>query len=337
MNIIERFFYSLVDFDVDFKTAPRALRRGFALVSRPKATWALVAQEETTWVTLLMNYTMWWVLWAELGATAINMAFAALQSDGPDWMKAVADSGWANAFQALGGVMAWFAVMGLVTLPAWRFVNAQRQMPKLSFLRALQLVAHGMTPMLLLAPLLAVPGIFVWILLIGLGWSLYCARQGFQYMTSLDSTENTRITIRLMFGSLIAVPSFWIFAAIGWIFVLPVIFALVNIKIMMMLAPLNARLNKRNQQEQDSVVPAKSPSISSPNSPPNSEFTFPDEQPEALTGTRSQATASPIDDTAHAAELAKIDKKIAEATAQGDMARLSELMGERSQLQQNTK
>ena len=178
------------------------------------------------------------------------------------------------------------------------------------------LVVHAMTPVWLLAPLMVVPALGGWVLWAGAGWGLYCAWLGLGEITDLPPEEHASAMVVLAISALLAAA---LFSALGWLTLVSGVIAL----FVMGQAKWGVEGDSSDADAARATTPEAAADTNAPASP-DYEFKL----APATTTTTAASTA------ANAKKIADLDKKIAKATDQGDMALVSRLMGERSVLQQ---
>ncbi len=330
----------------DVNTLPTALQRGLAMLRDPKQTWPLVRADNTAWPALLMGYALWWVLWAVLGALAVVLVSLGFMGMGFGLKMQLGDgfgtSGWlfaigAAAWAVVPQFFSWFAAVGLLVFGVMMSANSQirdgasksqsRQRVLLMLHRALQLVVHAMTPVWLLAPLMVLPVLGGWVLWAGIGWGLYCAWLGLGEITDLPPQEHASAMVVLAISALLAVT---LFSALGWLALVGcviVLFVMGQAKWAVESDSSDAgvaNVTDTTDTTNASNTVSEGPSQNAPASP---EYEF-----NLAPATTTTATAAST--AADAKKIADLDKKIAKATGQGDMALVSRLMGERGVLQQ---
>lgn len=326
----------------DVNTLPAALQRGLAMLRDPKQTWPLVRADNAAWPALLMGYALWWVLWAVLGAMVVALVTLGLMGMGFGLKMQVGDgfgtAGWLFAIGAavwavVPQFFSWLAVVGLLVFGVMVFVNARvgekagsqadekanalplgKQVHQRAMQRALQLVVHAMTPVWLLAPLMVVPALGGWVLWAAAGWGLYCAWLGLGEVTDLPPQEHASAMVVLAISALLAVT---LFSALGWL-------ALVGVVITLFVMGQTKWGVEGDSSEADAARATTPGAATDANASASPDYEF----------NLAPATTTTTTTAANAKKIADLDKKIAKATDQGDMALVSRLMSERGVLQQ---
>ncbi len=317
----------------DVNTLPAALQRGLAMLRDPKQTWPLVRADNAAWPALVMGYALWWVLWAVLGAMVVALVTLGLMGMGFGLKMQVGDgfgtAGWLFAIGAavwavVPQFFSWFAVVGLLVFGVMVSANSQmgdgagksqsRQRVLLMLHRALQLVVHAMTPVWLLAPLMVVPVLGGWVLWAAAGWGLYCAWLGLGEVSDLPPQEHASAMVALAISALLAAT---LFSALGWL-------ALVGGVITLFVMGQTKWGVEGDSSEADAARATTPGAATDANASASPDYEF----------NLAPATTTTTTTAANAKKIADLDKKIAKAIDQGDMALVSRLMSERGVLQQ---
>jgi hypothetical protein len=335
---------------VDVNTLPTALQRGLDMLLRPADTWAQVRGEEgsATVPGLLLGYALWWVLWAVLGGLVVIVlwgmgvlglipgASALLGQSAQFGMGGMAFVMVAAAWGAVQQLFSWYAVIFIMGLGLHLLVK-QKDGSVQPPVRLLQLVVYAMTPVWLLAPLMTIPVLGTWAMYVGMGYGLYLMHQG---MTALTDKPPEQSVIDMVMLAVLAMLVALMFSGLGWL-------ALIGGGVWLFVRALAKTDGAAVQAAQSKAATAT------------------DDQPSAQTKTSEAApafnamgehSASAMHDmpvhelpeppvtpfappasthAANASKIAALDKKIVKATAQGDMAEVSRLMGERGLLLQS--
>jgi hypothetical protein len=342
---------------VDVNTLPMALQRGLDMVLRPADTWAQVRAEEgsATVPGLLLGYALWWVLWAVLGGLVVIVlwgmgvlglipgASALLGQSAQFGVGGMAFVLVAAAWGAVQQLFSWYAVIFIMGLGLHLLIK-QKDGTVQPPVRLLLLVVYAMTPVWLLAPLMTIPVLGTWAMYVGMGYGLYLMHQG---MTALTDKPPEQSVIDMVMLAVLAMFVALMFSGLGWL-------ALIGGGVWLFI--------RAQAKADDAAVQAAQPKAT----------TATDAQPGAQTKTSEAApafnamgehSASAMHDmpvhelperpvtpfpppvstpastaasthAANASKIAALDKKIVKATAQGDMAEVSRLMGERGLLLQ---
>lgn len=336
----------------DLNTLPLALQRGLDMLLRPADTWAQVRAEtdSATMPGLLMGYALWWVLWAVLGSLVVSVllvlgvlglipgAAAALGAGITDLSGGLGGGlgGMVLTLTALGWVavtqlFSWCAVIFIMGLGLQMFAKQQDNTAQ-PLVVVVQLVVHALTPVWLLAPLMNVPLLGTWAVCAGVGYSLYLTYLGLAALTDRPPEQGMTDMVML---AVLALFVAMMFSLLGWLALIAgAIWLFVKGQNKLDDAVAQQQTSQDEQAEQrraqaaaEQTMPADqanpAPGMSSYVPPAMPSF-----EPSVVT------PSLPAVPSANIAKIAALDKKIAKATAQGDMVEVSRLLGERGLLSQ---
>ena len=340
---------------VDVKTLPMALQRGLDMLVRPADTWAQVRAEEgsATVPGLLLGYALWWVLWAVLGGLVVIVlwgmgvlglipgASALLGQSAQFGVGGMAFVLVAAAWGAVQQLFSWYAVIFIMGLGLHLLVK-QKDGSVQPPVRLLQLVVYAMTPVWLLAPLMTMPVLGTWAMYVGMGYGLYLMHQG---MTALTDKPPEQSVIDMVMLAVLAMFVALMFSGLGWLALIgggvwlfgraqakadgaavqsaKATQAKADVKA----APVFNAMHEHSASAMHDMPVHELPEPPvTPLAPPTSTAAS------APTSTAASTSASTV--AANASKITALDKKIVKATAQGDMAEVSRLMGERGLLLQ---
>jgi hypothetical protein len=350
---------------VDVKTLPVALQRGLDMLLRPADTWAQVRAEEGSATTagLLLGYALWWVLWAVLGGLVVTLLWGlGLLALIPGATALLGVGKVVGAQVGLAGVAfvlttaAWAAVMQLfswcavifIMCFAVQFFAKQKDGTPQPTVRLLQLVVYAMTPVWLLAPLMSMPVLGTWAMYGAAGYGLYLTHLG---LAALSDKPTELGVIDIVMLAALAMLVALIFNGLGWLALIGGgvwLFARGQYKLNEALATQDAReeQDKANAKAQAEAKTETKPetagsasafnamgdhAASAMHNMPAHEPSKPAAPPAPPAPPAPVASAPAV----NASKIAALDKKIVKATAQGDMAEVSRLMGERGVLLQS--
>jgi Yip1 domain len=343
---------------VDVKTLPVALQRGLDMLLRPADTWAQVRAEtdSATVPGLLLGYALWWVLWAVLGGVVITLLWGlgllALIPGATALLGVGAQVGLVGAMFVLTAA-AWSAVMQLFSWCAVIFIMGfglqqlakQKDGTPQPPVRLLQLVVYAMTPVWLLAPLMALPVLGTWAMYGAMGYGLYLVHAGLAVLTDRPAEQSM---INIVMLAVLAMLVALMFNGLGWLALIGgVVWLFVKGQAKMDEAVAAQHEAQVNQADARADVQADAKAAAAATSSVVPEFATIDDRtaslPSAAPAVESfnespfftpTTPAVQAANAANAAKIAALDKKITKATAQGDMAEVSRLMGERGLLLQ---
>jgi Yip1 domain len=243
----------------------------------------------------------------------------------------------AAAWSAVMQLFSWCAVIFIMGFGLQQLAKQKDGTPQPP-VRLLQLVVYAMTPVWLLAPLMALPVLGTWAMYGAIGYGLYLAYLGLAALTDRPAEQSM---INIVMLAVLAMLVALMFNGLGWLALIGgVVWLFVKGQAKMdeaVAAQHEAQVDQADAKAKaatatTSSVPEFATIDDRTASPPNAAPVV-----ESLNESPFFTPTTPAVQAANAANAAKVaalDKKIAKATAQGDMAEVSRLMGERGLLLQ---
>ncbi len=295
------------------------------MLVNPQVTWEQVRAESgsASVFTLLFGYALWWVLWAIGGTLLVTLGWSGVIGRG----LAGVFEGFAPAFNgaawaALIDVFSWCAVLVVAYFVLFRQVKSQSaERVRLTQ----QLLVYSLTPVCLLTPLALLPH-GSWAVCAGIGYSLYVAYTGLTQINS-QPPENGVMVQLAVFALLLAL----MFTPLGWL----MLFGTVWVVVIGGVIWVNSRDSFETWRDRMDVFSSGlGSSGQTTKAAGESEAVLQREGAVVEEPAAVPPAFSPAEPHANASKIAALDKKIARATDQGDMALVSKLLGDRAQLQQ---
>jgi hypothetical protein len=294
------------------------------LMADPVAQWPLVRQRPAEVQALWLDYALWWVL---LGAllhvgVGLGLAYALHGAGGVPWFSVISGA----VVMLAGGMAGVLALAFLARMFATSLGAAQPQWDD-----GLRLVAYGLTPVWLGLALWQLPLVGGWLILGALVYAGLCVWRGLDHVLGVVPDKRPALMWRL--GA----------AAVGvWL----VVTALQLVGVVLLVGALVGWLNLRSRPEFTQALrrthkpPSVPPAAGAAAEVNAKAATEPGVQLDAHWGRPSadliSAPASvqemPPIHPLSADKIAALDKKIAKALASGDMAQVTQLMGEQQAL-----
>lgn len=281
---------------------PHALRTGLDFLRDPPATWARVQRSPANVREVLQGYVLWWILALALVGWVVQLGLD-VYNEGvplPKQMLMGLGSALLAGFSALGAMLGMAAA---VVLMVHKNRHSQVRWPD-----ALRLAAYGMTPVWLALMLSGVPEVGGWALLAGVGYGLYGVRQVLGQLAWLPADKRESFMLGLTVAALVVTV---LYSALGVLIVVVGFLALV--------LKFNTKFEQKDAQAEPVATHKEGLRDRVPEQADANHF---DADPPPSLAT----PAARID----SAKINALDKKIDAATAQGDMAEVVRLMGEKN-------
>jgi hypothetical protein len=314
--------------DYGFSTASmlHALHTGVDFLRSPQATWAQVQEQEQRSPAgvrgVLLGYALWWIVAVVLVGWVVQVAVDVYNDGVPVPQQVLMGLGSAvlAGFSALGATLGMAAAVVLM-------VHKNRH----SLVRwpdALQLAAYGMTPVWLALMVHTAPELGGLALLAGVGYGLYAVWQVLGQLAWLPADKRESFMLGMAVAAMVVTV---LYSLLGVLTVVVGFLALV-VKYQAKAAEQDIKANNPSAHEEWRRETAAQRDDASPDSATQAATRVAPPEPDTFAQPEAPAIPPPIAPAPglHSAKITALDKKISAATAQGDMAEVVRLMGERS-------
>lgn len=311
---------------LNLASLPAALRAGVEFLANPGAQWPQVRQRPAGVQAMWLDYALWWVLLGALlhGVVGVGLGYALHGAEGVPWFRVLMVAG-----MILAGGLAGVLVLAYLA----RMFAAQLGAEQPEWDDGLRLVAYGLTPVWLGLALWQLPEFGGWLMLAALAYTGWCVWQGLDYLLGVAPDKRRALMWRLGAAAL----GLWLVVAV-----------LQLVLVVMLVAALVGWINLRSRPgfteafgtARNTPSPAHAPGSAA--EVDAKAATEPAVQLDAHWGRQDQdAGSAPAPAPAQEAQalspvnaekIAALDKKIAKALASGDMALVTQLMGEQQAL-----
>jgi hypothetical protein len=279
------------DYSFNVASVRTAMQTGVDFLRNPKATWAQVQASPASVRGVLLGYALWWLLAVALVGWAVQLGLDVYRDGRPGARQVALGLGSA----ALAGFSALGALLGMAA--AVMLMAHKNRHSKVRWPDALRLMAYGMTPVWLASMVGMVPRVGSLAMLLGVGYGLYSVWQVQGQLEWLPADKREGFMVGLAVAAMVVTV---LYSVLG---------------VLMVVAALVALMAKYSTESDESGT--------QPSHAPAHE----EGQRETPPAQAPPITPGPGMDSA---KINVLDKKITAATAQGDMAEVVRLMGERN-------